>query len=172
MRATDHLEKYGITPRLKTNGKIGLQGVGSLPESAKAEIIAWAKSNRENILQELNPDVKNVLTYKGLPRCKKRHRPKFRPVTGLMVESWRVGRKWILEHLDELEAAGWTRHELLRADRFRYPCGNWGPAFTGRWEKEKVKIEIETTGAIVFTWTDSAGRPLRQKAARIPTLKG
>jgi len=67
MKATDHLKSYGVTPRLKEGGKIGLQGVGSLPEHVKAEVVEWAKNNRGAILQELDPDVKNEITKKGAP---------------------------------------------------------------------------------------------------------
>lgn len=67
MKATDHLTSYGVTPRLKEGGKIGLQGVGSLPENIKAEVVTWARDNRAAILQELNPDAKNEFTKKGAP---------------------------------------------------------------------------------------------------------
>ena len=67
MNATDHLSKYGVTPTLKTDGKIGLQGVGSLAEPLKSEIIAWAKNHRTKILKELSTDVKNVFTEKDPP---------------------------------------------------------------------------------------------------------
>ena len=67
MNATDHLSKYGITPTAKTDGKIGLQGVGSLAEPLKSEIIAWAKNHRTKILKELSTDVKNVFTEKDPP---------------------------------------------------------------------------------------------------------
>ncbi|MFO8083008.1 MAG: YfjI family protein, partial [Desulfobacterales bacterium] len=106
------------------------------------------------------------------PRAKKRPRQKIRLVTRMMVETWRVGRAWMLEHLGKLEAAGWTRHELLRAGRFLYPCGTWGLAFTGHWTKEGLKIEIEANGAIAWAWGDATGRTVRQRAARIPTAEG
>jgi len=67
MKATDHLTSYGVTPRLKSGGKIGLQGVGSLPENVKAEVVTWARNNRDTILRELNPDEKNEFTKKGTP---------------------------------------------------------------------------------------------------------
>ncbi|MCF8110889.1 MAG: hypothetical protein K9J85_05325 [Desulfobacteraceae bacterium] len=41
-----------------------MQGIGNLPEPVKTEIITWAKNNREKILQELDPNAKNVFTEK------------------------------------------------------------------------------------------------------------
>lgn len=194
MKAVKHLKSYGVTPVLKSGGKIGVRGLGRLPEHARTEIVTWARNNRESILKDLaqlqkgqkgqkggitekepiSPTAKTAkrsfdntpggrFSGKGSPVTQKRHRL----VTKPMVESWRVGRKWILEHLGELETAGWTRHELLRAGRFRYPCGRWSPAFTGRWTQEGVKIGIDASGAITFTWADTAGRAVRQKAARV-----
>ena len=58
MTATDHLKSCGVTPRLKPGGKIGLQGVGNLPENDRVEVIAWAKNNRELILKELTGEQK------------------------------------------------------------------------------------------------------------------
>ena len=65
MKAIDHLRSYGITPRLKTGGKIGLQGMRSLSCEVKAEVITWARDNRGAILQELDPNVLNAFTSKG-----------------------------------------------------------------------------------------------------------
>lgn len=105
-------------------------------------------------------------------RAKKRPRQKIRLVTRMMVETWRVGRAWILEHLGKLEVTGWTRHELLRAGRFRYPCGTWGSAFTGPWAQKGVKIEVEASGAIVWAWKDAtAGRSGKEQRGFQPLQK-
>lgn len=53
MNTIDQLKKHGVAPRLKSGGKIGLQGMGNLPDSIKTEIIAWAKANRQSLLKEL-----------------------------------------------------------------------------------------------------------------------
>ena len=65
MTATEYLHQHGIEPRLKDNGKIGLQGINALPPDTRAEVITWARNHREMILQELSPDAKNVFTQKG-----------------------------------------------------------------------------------------------------------
>lgn len=67
MTAVEHLKTYGVTPRLKPDGRLALQGMGSLPENVKAEVVTWARENRGAILKELTPDEKNELTEKGGP---------------------------------------------------------------------------------------------------------
>jgi len=94
--------------------------------------------------------------------AKKRRRQKARLVTKSMVEAWRVGRKWILAHLSDLEAAGWTRAELLRAGRFQYPCGTWAAAWGDVWLKPGATVAIEGQGAIRWTWFNETGRPISQ----------
>jgi len=65
MTAIEHLNSYGVTPRLKPDGSLSLSGMKRLPENTRAEVITWAKDNREAILKELNPNEKNVFTQKG-----------------------------------------------------------------------------------------------------------
>jgi hypothetical protein len=64
MTAVEYLGTYGVTPRLKPDGRLALQGAGSLPENVKAEVVTWARNNRGTILQELTPDEKNEFTKK------------------------------------------------------------------------------------------------------------
>jgi hypothetical protein len=169
MSATDHLKSYGVTPRLKPDGKIVLQGVGNLPGHVRAEVVTWAKGNREAILKELNPDEFNEKTKKGVeqkrlppPRPKRRHRKKPPFVNAAMVKAWRVGRAWILDHLPELQQAGWTRAELLRAGRFQYPCGTWGAAWGDVWLKPGATVAIGEQGAIRWTWFNETGKAISQ----------
>jgi len=93
---------------------------------------------------------------------KKRRRQKALLVTPAMVKAWRVGRAWILDHLPELQQAGWTRAELLRAGRFQYPCGTWGAAWGDVWLKPGATVAIEEQGAIRWTWLNETGRPITQ----------
>jgi hypothetical protein len=67
MTAIKRLEAYGVTPRLKPDGRLTLQGVGKLPENVKTEVVTWARENRGTILQELSPNVFNGFTEKGAP---------------------------------------------------------------------------------------------------------
>lgn len=221
MKAIDHLRSYGITPRLKTGGKIGLQGMRSLSCEVKAEVITWARDNRGAILQELDPNVLNAFTQKGFEedltppeiepmtnclhgsRCKHlngpdEHRPfcskagipvfdlkacplnlwkgrpeseenvqassrrrKTRLVNDSLVATWHRGRQWIRAHLPDLEKAGWTRRELLRAGRFKHPCGTWGVAWF--W-KPDVTPTLEPDGAIRWSWKNANGKAVTQAA--------
>jgi len=93
------------------------------------------------------------------------HRPKRHPkkpplITPAMVEAWRTGRAWILAHLPELEAAGWTRRQLFQAGRLKYPCGEWGA--TWFWPEGDFTVSLEPDGAIKWTWVDVNGKTTTQ----------
>ncbi len=86
-------------------------------------------------------------------------------ITPAMLRSWRIARPWLLAHLMELQAAGWTRAKLFRAGgRLRFPFGPWGIAFLPVWTKPGVQIEIEDAGAIRWTWVDATGKTITQAA--------
>lgn len=66
MKTIEYLKKFGVEPRLKPNGKIGLQGIGNLEEAVRVEIVQWAKENRETLLNELGK------TQKGQKRVEEK----------------------------------------------------------------------------------------------------
>jgi len=87
-------------------------------------------------------------------------RRKTRIVNESMVATWRRGRHWCLEHLAELNAVGWDRHELLRAGRYKYPMGSWGPAWF--WPEGDFTASLEPDGAICWTWKNANGKDVAQ----------
>ncbi len=84
--------------------------------------------------------------------------PKIKP-----VKYFQAALPWIMEHLEELLQAGWTRPELFRRSKFNWPVGPWGIAWHSTWTKPDLKVEITPgTGNIVFTFTGSHGRAITQ----------
>lgn len=89
-------------------------------------------------------------------------RPRGSKPTPAMVRAYKSGRVWILVHLDELLAAGWTRQGLFRAGRFRYPCGEWGLAWASLWINPILGgVAMDKDGTVVFELHE-AGRVVRQ----------
>ena len=66
MTAIKHLNSYGVTPRLKPDGSLSLLGMKGLPENTRAEVITWAKNNRETILKELSGGQEGQKGQKGV----------------------------------------------------------------------------------------------------------
>lgn len=91
-------------------------------------------------------------------RAQQRQRRR-RHVSPTMIRTWRQGRKWVLEHLEELQATGWTRRELFRAGRFSFPCGSWGFAWFFRLDAE---INIEQDGTLTMIWRHANGQQVKQ----------
>lgn len=79
-----------------------------------------------------------------------------------LLKNWKTARPWILDHLDELQAKGWTRRTLFQAGKFKYPHGPWGAAFSDNWRTPGVQVTIDEGGAIRWTWTDKAGAKVSQ----------
>ncbi|MHC1712532.1 MAG: toprim domain-containing protein [Solidesulfovibrio sp.] len=72
------------------------------------------------------------------------------------VLAYKSGRAWILAHIDELLAAGWTRRKLFRAGQFRYPLGNWGAAWASAWTNPKlVGVSMAEDGTIFFEFHET-----------------
>ena len=72
---------------------------------------------------------------------------------------------WLMAHLTELQAVGWTRPELFRRGKCRWPSGNWGLAWLPVWVKHELKVDFnEKTGAIRFIFTDIHGKKITQTA--------
>lgn len=85
-------------------------------------------------------------------------------ITPSMLHAWRTARPWILEHLQELQAKGWTRKQLFRADVLTHPHGEWGPAWSWNWIRPGAEPSIDRDGAIRWTWLEPNGRPVSQAA--------
>lgn len=86
------------------------------------------------------------------------------------TECFRIGFPWIIENLEELLVAGWTRPELFRRSRHRWFLGNWGLAWAGAWIKTGVEIGIEKNGRVTFKFK-SGGRAITQAAYPLETCK-
>ena len=84
-----------------------------------------------------------------------------------MLKSWKASRGWLLDHLTELEAAGWNRHLLLRAGQDRFPLGDWGPAWLHCWQQSGLEIKIGKDGTLYFIWPRSE-RGFKTMAAQLP----
>ena len=73
-------------------------------------------------------------------------------ITPLLVKRYKLGRRWILAHMEELGAAGWSRQLLFKTGRFRHPLGEWGLAWSGPWESEDLTAAyLNTEGSVVFS---------------------
>ena len=81
----------------------------------------------------------------------------------LAKDCFTVGFPWIMEHLGELSAAGWTRPELFRRAKHRWCTGNWGVAWLSIWRRPDLVIEIKPAGSVLFTFP-SGGRIVTQSA--------
>lgn len=78
-------------------------------------------------------------------------------------ECFKIGFPWIMEHLKELLACGWTKPELFSRSRHKWCVGDWGVAWLPIWARQKVDIKIQSTGAIHFIFK-SGGRIVTQSA--------
>ncbi|MEA4857097.1 MAG: DNA primase, partial [Solidesulfovibrio sp.] len=91
-------------------------------------------------------------------------RPRKSKPTPDMVRAYKAGRRWILAHLDGLLSHGWTRPGLFRAGRFRYPCGEWGLAWSSAWVNPVLGgVILAEDGTVVFELHET-GRVVRQTA--------
>ena len=72
--------------------------------------------------------------------------------TNQKAECFKIGFPWILAHLEELLAVGWTKPELFRRSRHRWCVGNWGLAWVNTWTRPGVIIAIEEKGRVSFTF--------------------
>jgi hypothetical protein len=76
-----------------------------------------------------------------------------------MVRRFRRARPWLVERLDALQAAGWTRARLFRAGRLRYPFGAWGVAWSHLWGDPRLHaVEVDQDGALRFILREPTGR--------------
>ncbi len=78
---------------------------------------------------------------------------------------------WVQDHLQKLLAAGWTRPELFRRDRCAWPLRKWGLCWLPIWKKTNVKIKIEDSGQLIFSFTGVDGRRIEQTAFPQHTAK-
>lgn len=81
---------------------------------------------------------------------------------GEELQHFRDGRAWIMDHLPELQAAGWTRPALFRRSPFSWPCGPWGAAWISAWSAPGRRVRIGDRGELVFTFL-SSGRVITQR---------
>jgi len=78
-------------------------------------------------------------------------------ITPALVANFKAARPWLLEHLDALLAAGWTRGELFRVRR---PLGHpyaWGVAWGSAWRKAE-RVELQANGWIAYHCRQADGR--------------
>lgn len=110
------------------------------------------------------PSTFTAITPPEAPPRRLAHPRKSKP-TPSMVRAYKAGRRWILAHLDGLLAAGWTRPGLFRAGRFRYPCGEWGLAWTSAWTHPHLaRADMAGDGTIIFEFRET-DRVVRQTVA-------
>lgn len=88
-------------------------------------------------------------------------KPSGRHVTRGLVQNWKAARPWLLNHIEKLQAEGWTRQQIFQAGRFTYPHGPWGVAWASAWRKPGVEVQIDKGGAIRWTWQE-VGREITQ----------
>lgn len=81
-----------------------------------------------------------------------------------LIRAWKAARPWLLDHLQELQAKGWTRKQLFKAGKLSFPHGPWGPAWARNWLGDGVKVSIDQDGAIRWTWIEPGGRQVSQAA--------
>jgi hypothetical protein len=90
--------------------------------------------------------------------------------TSQEAECFKIGFPWIMAHLEELLATGWTRPGLFRRSCHRWCIGNWGLAWAASWTRPGVKIAIEKSGRVSFTFT-SGCRTITQAAYPVKMCK-
>lgn len=84
----------------------------------------------------------------------------------------RRGYVWVREHLPELLDLGWSRAELFRRSRLKWPLGQWGIAWLPVWEREGVVVDIDKrSGRICFRFCDPCGREIVQTASPVCLCK-
>lgn len=66
--------------------------------------------------------------------------------------------KWLLEHRQQLYQHGWTPGQLFRRNR------SCGLAWVYIWGKPDLEVSISESGAIKFTFSNTAGRIIQQTA--------
>lgn len=74
------------------------------------------------------------------------------------LASFRIGYSWLNDRLDELLVAGWTRAELFRRGRYRWPIGDWGAAWLSSWSDPEKDASLGTRGEIVFSFKNATGQ--------------
>jgi hypothetical protein len=142
------IRSYGVDVYLDGNGCLDIQAIQPLPDAQWQEILRLAREHK--------PEIIEALKAPGTSRPKGKH------ISPSMLQAWRAARPWILDHLQELEARGWTRKRLFRADVLSYPHGAWGPAWSRNWLREGVEVNVDQGGAIIWTWLESNGQPVTQ----------
>ena len=90
------------------------------------------------------------------------HKEVKKKITPEMMRSQKASRPWILPRLPELKTYGWTPRMLFRVGRFKYPLGNWGPAWCDNWLRPDVEVTLDTDGSIRWSWTEKTGRTVTQ----------
>jgi hypothetical protein len=155
MTPLDRLHGLKINPVLTEGGNLHLDRPEDITDETWEQAVNLAKQNKAAI----------VAALKG--SCPSESRSSKR-LTPSMLQAWRTARPWILDHLQELEAKGWTRKMLFRADVLTHPHGKWGPAWSRNWTRPGTEPSIDQDGAIVWTWLEPNGRPVSQAARPKP----
>ena len=76
---------------------------------------------------------------------------------------------WLRTNLGDLFATGWTRAGLFRRGENRYPVGRWGVAWLPVWRRPGLSVTVvDGTGAILFRFDGTDGRPIVQSAHPSP----
>lgn len=82
-------------------------------------------------------------------------------ITPGMLRGWRRARAFLMPRLPELLDAGWTRPDLFRVGRGRWPWG-WGQAWRPYWQ-HAANISLAPGGVIAIELHE-AGRVIQQHA--------
>lgn len=77
------------------------------------------------------------------------------------LSRFQAGLPWVREHLEQLLSLGWTRAELFRRSRHRWPLGPWGLTWLFPIDQPGLAVEIGPAGEVVFIYP-SNGRTIRQ----------
>lgn len=72
---------------------------------------------------------------------------------------------WLQANLLTLLSGGWSRRRLFQRGKNKYPAGQWGVAWILVWRKNELSLALDQrTGAIVFHFRGTDGRPVTQTA--------
>jgi len=71
-----------------------------------------------------------------------------------MLKAYRIARPKLLSIWPQLKKTGWTKDDLFRIGRFKYPLGHWGIAWYPVWLIPDLKTTLKKDGTIVFEWTE------------------
>nr|WP_243360947.1 hypothetical protein [Fundidesulfovibrio terrae] len=130
------------------DGKVRLAGLDRLDLATAVRVLEVARAHKTEIMAELRGDTERTLVRvrEEQPREPSRRRKWMTPD---LVENFKAARPWLLEHLEALLVAGWTRDELFRVHK---PLGHtlgWGVAWLSGW-RNADHVELQPNGWIAY----------------------